>query len=126
LQSSSNRVNDIFQAISEGLSSGGSKANVKFGCGLSFFRIVSLLYRNEDLHKCTVNENMESENEDLMEKAERFEGVKLGKNLMKVVEKIMSSLDKEKKYETEMYLIKYAIGLDTGSMGGIIGNGSTK
>jgi hypothetical protein len=45
---------------------------------------------------------------------------------MKVVEKIMSSLDKEKKYETEMYLIKYAIGLDTGHMGGIIGNGSTK
>ena len=58
---------------------------------------------------------MESENEDLMEKGYRFEGVKLGKNLMKVVEKIMSSLDKEKKYETEMYLIKYAIGLDTGN-----------
>jgi hypothetical protein len=38
----------------------------------------------------------------------------------------MSSLDKEKKYETEMYLIKYAIGLDAGHMGGIIGNGSTK
>jgi hypothetical protein len=66
------RVNDLFQAISEGLSSGGLKANVKFGCGLAFFRIVSLLYRNEDLYKCTVNENIESENEDLMEKAERF------------------------------------------------------
>ncbi len=50
----------------------------------------------------------------------------MGKNLMKVIEKIMSSLDKEKKYETEMYLIKYAIGLDPSSLGGAIGNGSTK
>ncbi len=46
LQSSPNRVNDLFMAMSEGLSSGGSKANVKFGCALAFFRVISLLYKN--------------------------------------------------------------------------------
>jgi hypothetical protein len=55
LQSTSNRVNDLFLAINEGLNSIGSKANVKFGCALSFFRIISLLYQNEDLHACTTN-----------------------------------------------------------------------
>jgi hypothetical protein len=65
LQSSSNRVSDLFQAISEGLSSSGSKANVKFGCSLTFFRVISLLYKSEDLYKCTMNENMENENEDV-------------------------------------------------------------
>jgi hypothetical protein len=98
IQSSSNRVNDLFQAMSEGLSSGGSKANVKFGCALAFFRVVSLVYKNEDLYKCTMNENMENQNEDVEEKMRRFEGIKLGKNLMKSVDKIMGILEKDKKY----------------------------
>jgi hypothetical protein len=55
LQSSPNRVTDLFFAISEGLSSAGSKANVKFGCALAFFRVISLLYQNEDLNACTAN-----------------------------------------------------------------------
>ena len=61
---------------------------------------------------------------------QRFEGVKLGKNLMKIFEKIMSNLEKDKKYEAEIYLIKYAIGLDSSNLlgGGGIGNsyGSNK
>jgi hypothetical protein len=40
------RLQDLIHAIHEGLSSIGSKANVKFGCSLSYFRILSLIYRN--------------------------------------------------------------------------------
>ncbi len=47
----------------------------------------------------------------------RFEGVKLGKNLLKTVDKIMGILEKDKKYETEIYLIKYAIGLNFNNLG---------
>jgi hypothetical protein len=40
------RFQDLVHAIHEGLSSIGSKANVKFGCALSFFRLISLIYKN--------------------------------------------------------------------------------
>lgn len=45
-----------------------------------------------------------------------FGEIKIGKNLNKTVEKVIGLLEKEKKYETEMYLIRYAIGLDTNNV----------
>jgi len=45
----SNRSNDLMSAVFEGMGSQANKANLKYGCIISFIRIVSYFYRSEEL-----------------------------------------------------------------------------
>lgn len=58
---------------------------MKFGCALTFFRVISLVHQNEDLYACTTNENIENENENLEEKFNLFTRIKFGKNQLKMI-----------------------------------------
>lgn len=73
----SNRSGDLMAAIYEGMNLADNKANIKYGCYMSFLRVFCYYYRDEELFAgyCL------GEYEDLFERIENKKGVEkmLGK-----------------------------------------------